>query len=184
MDRGGAGSTSLSPSTAPVSGHRAEGGCRRSPAAPQSRSPPYLVNEGARACSTSAVRSTGTSPRTSPILPSTNGCCAPASASSSGLVSDHRYFARPSRTLFTEIRWCFPLAAQRHVYQIIDGHLSETRAALRTDNDVAYELSGVRPRCRASTRRGTGCGHEPDPRTGYCAWHRHLADDEDFALTA
>lgn len=100
------------------------------------------------------------------------------------LVSDHRYFARPSRTLFAEIRWCFPLAAQRHVYEIVDGHLSETRAALRTDNDVAYELSGVRPRCRASTRRGTGCGHEPDPRTGYCAWHRHLADDEDFALTA
>ncbi len=100
------------------------------------------------------------------------------------LVSDHRYFARPSRTLFSEIRWCFPLAAQRHVYEIVDGHLSETRAALRTDNDVAYELSGVRPRCRASTRRGTGCGHEPDPRTGYCAWHRHLTDAEDFALTA
>ncbi len=100
------------------------------------------------------------------------------------LVSDHRYFARPSRTLFSEIRWCFPLTAQRHVYEVIDGHLKETRDALRTDNDVAYELSGVRPRCRASTRRGTGCGHEPDPRTGYCAWHRHLADDEDFALTA
>lgn len=97
------------------------------------------------------------------------------------LATDRFYFAHPARTLFAEIRWRFPLAAQRRVYAVIDRHLSAMRAELERSVAATYELTGERLRCRATTRRSIPCGHEPDPRTGYCAWHRHLADHPQIA---
>jgi hypothetical protein len=92
------------------------------------------------------------------------------------LVTDRFYFAHPERTLFAEIRWRFPLAAQIRVYRVIHRHLSALRAELERSVAATYELTGEHLRCRATTRRSAPCGHEPDPRTGYCAWHRHLSD--------
>ncbi len=94
------------------------------------------------------------------------------------LVTDRHYFAHPGRTLFDEIRWRFPLHAQTRVRAVIERHIEATRALLETRNAAVYELSGVRPRCRATTRKSRSCGHPPDPRTGYCSFHRHLADDD------
>jgi hypothetical protein len=97
------------------------------------------------------------------------------------LATDRFYFAHPERTLFAEIRWRFPLAAQTRVYVVIHRHLSALRAELERSVAATYELTGEPLRCRATTRRSAPCGHEPDPRTGYCAWHRHLADQPQIA---
>jgi hypothetical protein len=97
------------------------------------------------------------------------------------LATDRFYFAHPERTLFADIRWRFPLAAQTRVYAVVDRHLSALREELEGSVDATYLLTGERLRCRATTRRSRPCGHEPDPRTGYCAWHRHLADQPQIA---
>ena len=93
------------------------------------------------------------------------------------LVTDRFYFAHPARTLFNQIRWRFPLHAQTHAYEVIERHLAQTRHELERSVDATLELTGAPLRCRATTRRSAPCNHEPDPRTGYCSWHRHLADD-------
>jgi hypothetical protein len=93
------------------------------------------------------------------------------------LVTDRFYFAHPERTLFAEIRWRFPLAAQTRVYEVIERHLSATRRRLESSVDATLALTGAPLRCRATTRRSLPCNHQPDPRTGFCAWHRHLADE-------
>jgi hypothetical protein len=100
------------------------------------------------------------------------------------LVNDRHYFAKPARTLFSEIRWYFPLSAQRRVFAIVDRHLSDTRAYLESSNSAMIELTGTAPTCRATTRRSGLCSHTPDPRTGYCRWHRHLVEDDQIALAA
>ncbi len=93
------------------------------------------------------------------------------------LVTDRFYFAHPARTLFNEVRWRFPLHAQTHAYEVIERHLDATRRQLERSISATLELTGAPLRCRATTRRSAPCNHEPDPRTGYCSWHRHLADD-------
>lgn len=100
------------------------------------------------------------------------------------LVTDRHYFAHPARTLFDEIRWRFPLAAQTRVFAVIDRRLGATRALLETSNTATFALSGVQPRCRATTRKSRSCGHPPDPQSGYCSFHRHLADDAPLVLAA
>jgi hypothetical protein len=100
------------------------------------------------------------------------------------LVYDRHYFARPSQTLFSEIRWRFPLAAQSRVFAVVDSHLRATRAYLEASNEATMALTGSRPTCRATTRRSGLCSHTPDPRTGYCRWHRHLVEDGPPALAA
>ena len=97
------------------------------------------------------------------------------------LVSDRFYFAHPARTLFADVRWRFPLHAQTRVFEIIDRHLAAVRAELENSLGATLELTGRPLRCRATTRRSAPCNHEPNPRTGYCSWHRHLADDRAVA---
>jgi hypothetical protein len=100
------------------------------------------------------------------------------------LVNDRHYFARPSQTLFSEIRRHFPLHAQRRVFDVLDRRLRQTREYLESSNSATLALTGTSPTCRATTRRSGLCSHTPDPHTGYCRWHRHLVEDERFALTA
>lgn len=98
------------------------------------------------------------------------------------LVCDRHYFARPAQKLFADIRWRFPLPAQGRVYAVIERRLRETREYLESSNGAILELTGTQPTCRATTRRRGLCSHTPDPRTGYCRWHRHLIEDERMAL--
>lgn len=95
------------------------------------------------------------------------------------LVNDRHYFARPARTLFAEIQWRFPLHARQRAYEVIERHLSDTREYLESSNAAMFELTGITPTCRATTRRSGLCSHSPDPRTGYCRWHRHLVEEEE-----
>jgi hypothetical protein len=91
------------------------------------------------------------------------------------LVSDRRYFARPAKTLFSEVRENFALAEQVHVYIVIERHvdvLEEFLDSLPAD----VTLDGQERNCLASTRKGTPCQREPLPGMDYCPSHKHLEE--------
>jgi hypothetical protein len=91
------------------------------------------------------------------------------------LVSDRRYFARPAKTLFTEIRDHFVLAEQVRVYMVIEHHIERIEEFLDSlPADVT--LDGQQRNCLASTRKGTPCQREPLPGMDYCPSHKHLEE--------
>jgi hypothetical protein len=91
------------------------------------------------------------------------------------LAADRRHFARPTRTLFNEVREHFALAEQVRVYMVIERYVDLAVDHLeRLPDDVS--LNG-RPRsCLASTRKGTPCQREPLPNRDYCPSHKHLEE--------
>jgi hypothetical protein len=100
------------------------------------------------------------------------------------LATDRHYFARPTRTLFNDIRIYFPMSAQRRVYCVIDRYLSFANDFLASQPLNGFDLEGNRLECRATTRRGTACQRIPLPQNGYCPSHQHLAETEEVVLAA
>jgi hypothetical protein len=96
------------------------------------------------------------------------------------LLNDRRYFAKPTKALFTELRGHFPINEQMFVFQVVDRNV---KMAIRYLDEVpAEELALLVEReCKAHTRRGTPCQREPLPGRDYCPSHKHL--EEDVALT-
>jgi hypothetical protein len=94
------------------------------------------------------------------------------------LATDWHYFARPTKTLFNDIRIYFPMSAQLRVYKTVDRYMSYAREYFAA-NPVAERLE-----CRATTRRGTPCQRTPLPHNGYCPSHQHLAETEDIPIAA
>jgi len=91
------------------------------------------------------------------------------------LACDRRYFARPARSLFNEVRIHFPLSEQLYVYRVIERNISLAVDFLENlPADVA--LDGVPRECRASTRKGKPCQREPLPGRDYCPSHKHLEE--------
>ena len=91
------------------------------------------------------------------------------------LVSDRRYFARPAKTLFTEVREHYALAEQVRVYMVIERHIERIEEFLDSlPADVT--LDGQERNCLASTRKGTPCQREPLPGMDYCPSHKHLEE--------
>ena len=97
------------------------------------------------------------------------------------LATDRHYFAKPSRTLFREIRIYFPIAAQDHVFRVVDRYMTFARKWLEAQTLQGYDLAGNRLECRATTRKGTPCQRMPLPQNGYCPSHQHLADGDVMA---
>ena len=100
------------------------------------------------------------------------------------LTTDRHYFARPSRTLFNDIRAYFPMSAQLHVYRVVDRYMSFASDYLATRPTAAMELTGQKLDCRATTRKGTPCQRMPLPHNGYCPSHQHLAETEEVLAAA
>jgi hypothetical protein len=100
------------------------------------------------------------------------------------LATDRHYFAHPSRTLFNDIRAYFPMAAQVHVYRVVDRYLSFAGEYLATRPTAVMELTGKKQECRATTRKGTPCQRMPLPQNGYCPSHQHLVEPEEVTLVA
>ena len=99
------------------------------------------------------------------------------------LARDRRYFARPAKSLFGNVRTHFPLSDQQYVYRVIDRNLNLAISYL--DSLPAGFDFGDGPReCRASTRRGTPCRREPLPGRDYCPSHKHLEEPLDSAPIA
>lgn len=90
------------------------------------------------------------------------------------LALDRRYFARPARTLFNDIRVYFPINEQRRVYRVIERNLSLAAEFLDRVPD-ALGIGGP-ARCQATTRKGRSCQREPLPGSGYCPSHKHLEE--------
>jgi hypothetical protein len=100
------------------------------------------------------------------------------------LTTDRHYFARPSRTLFNDIRAYFPMSAQLHVYRVVDRYMSFAADYLATRPTAVMQLTGQKLHCRATTRKGTPCQRMPLPQNGYCPSHQHLAETEEVLAAA
>src|ERR1700754_951121 len=100
------------------------------------------------------------------------------------LTTDRHYFPRPSRTLFHNIPTYCPMAAQLHVYRVVDRYMLFAAEYLATRPTAAMELTGQKLECRATTRKGTPCQRMPLPHNGYCPSHQHLAETEEVLAAA
>lgn len=101
------------------------------------------------------------------------------------LATDRHYFARPSRTLFCNIRTYFPMWAQGQVHSVVTRYMTYAQQFLIEHPHEGYTaVSGAPPQCRATTRKGAACQRTPLPHNGYCPSHQHLADTEDRELAA
>jgi len=101
------------------------------------------------------------------------------------LATDRFYFAKPARTLFSDIRIYFPMSAQERVYQVVTRYIALAQRYLADNPMAAYmAVSGKPLQCRATTRKGAACQRVPLPHNGYCPSHQHLAETEDRELAA
>lgn len=96
------------------------------------------------------------------------------------LVTDRHYFARPTRTLFNDIRIYFPMSSQERILRVIDHYMTLADDYLARQPMTGYDLAGNPLQCRATTRKGTPCQRMPLPHNGYCPSHQHLAETEDM----
>ncbi len=94
------------------------------------------------------------------------------------LTYDRRYFARPARTLFAEVRMHFAIKDQCRVWNVIDRNITLALAFLERMPEGAG-LDGIPRQCRAHTRKGTPCQREPLPARDYCPSHKHLEESFD-----
>jgi len=91
------------------------------------------------------------------------------------LTYDRRYFARPARTLFNDVRAHFKMGDQLFVWTVIQRNIGLALEFLsRLPEGVG--LDGRPPQCSAHTRRGTPCQRRPLPGRDYCPSHKHLEE--------
>ena len=100
------------------------------------------------------------------------------------LATDRHYFAHPARTLFTDIRWYFPMNVQPRVLHVIERYLACADSVLRQQPQNGYDIHGNPLQCRATTRKGSPCQRMPLAHNGYCPSHQHLAETEEHLLAA
>src|SRR6476620_4833716 len=78
------------------------------------------------------------------------------------LAYDRRYFARPARSLFNEVRPHFSMNDQLFVWRVVEANINfalEFPGRLPEGN----RLDGRPRQCNAHTRRGTPCQRTPLP---------------------
>jgi hypothetical protein len=95
------------------------------------------------------------------------------------LLTDRRYFAKPTKSLFNDVRACFPMTEQLRVLQVIDQNVRLAIRYLETTPPEELMIEGARE-CRAHTRKGTPCQREPLPGRDYCPSHKHLEEGLDL----
>ena len=89
------------------------------------------------------------------------------------LARDPRYFARPERTLFQDIRRYFPIAHQAQVAWAVSEGIGAAVEFIERELE-AGAFDGGDARCRATTRKGKPCQRTPLPDREYCPSHQHL----------
>ncbi|HEX8646844.1 MAG TPA: hypothetical protein VF715_08065 [Thermoleophilaceae bacterium] len=111
------------------------------------------------------------------------------------LATDRHYFARPTRTLFNDVRSHFPMTRQMDVYRVIDRYMHVAAEYVVQREQEGLSIDGSPLCCHASTRKGTPCQRVPLPGSKYCPSHKHLEEgfgsldgeeflEDDFAATA
>jgi hypothetical protein len=91
------------------------------------------------------------------------------------LTYDRRYFARPARSLFNEVRPYFTMQEQLYVWRVIEGNIKLALEFL-AQLPEGVGLDGQPPQCNAHTRKGTPCQRTPLPGRDYCPSHKHLEE--------
>ena len=104
-------------------------------------------------------------------------CC---EATIERLARDPHYFAKPSQSLFSEIRHPFSISDQVRVYRSIDRHIGAAVVHILDELERAGE--GQAHQCKATTRKGKPCQRTPLPDREYCPSHQHL--EERLPVTA
>jgi len=95
------------------------------------------------------------------------------------LATDRHYFAKPTKTLFNDIRVFFPMSAQAKAYRVVSDYLGLCRSWLDAQPPTGFDLLGNKLECRATTRKGKPCQRMPLPHNGYCPSHQHLHEQEE-----
>lgn len=90
------------------------------------------------------------------------------------LAKDSRYFADPARSLFSDIRYFYPIQVQERVFHIVTTYIAASLEFLSKEQDRAV-TEGAMLRCRAQTRKGKACQRTPLPESHFCPSHQHLA---------
>jgi hypothetical protein len=92
------------------------------------------------------------------------------------LALDRHYFARPTRTLFNDVRHFFPLTEQLRVYRTCERHMALATQYVEENLRQGVTFDGSPACCHASTRRGSACQRVPLPGAKYCPSHKHLEE--------
>ena len=104
------------------------------------------------------------------------------------LATDRHYFARPTRSLFNDVRCYFPMGRQMEVYRVIDAYMHVAADYVVQREREGLSIDGSPLCCHASTRKGTACQRVPLPGSKYCPSHKHLEEGfgplEDELVTA
>jgi hypothetical protein len=99
------------------------------------------------------------------------------------LMTDRRYFARPARTLFCNVRPYFAIGDLPRVYVAIDRHVQLAEQFLSDFPNYGFDAQGIPRHCHAMTRKGKPCQRQPLPANDYCPSHQHLTETfEDLEL--
>ena len=105
-------------------------------------------------------------------------CSMPARGRSAASPTTGRYFARPARSLFNEVRMHFAIDDQLRVWRVIENNIELALEFLEHMPEGAI-LDGIPRQCQAHTRKGTPCQREPLPGRDYCPSHKHLEETFD-----
>jgi len=89
------------------------------------------------------------------------------------LAKDPRYFSKPERALFQDVRRYFPIAYQAQVNWAITQGIGAAVEFIEEQIEAGAFDGGV-SRCRATTRKGKPCQRTPLPEREYCPSHQHL----------
>lgn len=95
------------------------------------------------------------------------------------LALDRHCFARPVKTLFTDIRHLFPIGEQLTIYRACEHTMTFATDYVDTMLREGVTYDGRRVCCEASTRRGTACRRLPLPGNRFCPSHKHLEEDRE-----
>jgi hypothetical protein len=98
------------------------------------------------------------------------------------LAADRHYFAKPTRTLFNDVRDLFPISKQLRVFAVIQRHMTLATEYVDTQARAGVTFDGSPLCCHATTRKGTSCQRVPLPGSKYCPSHKHL--EEEFEVSA
>ena len=89
------------------------------------------------------------------------------------LAKDPRYFSKPERALFQDIRRYFPITAQARVNWAVTEGIGAAVGYIEHQIESGAFDGGI-ARCRATTRKGKPCQRTPLPERDYCPSHQHL----------
>ena len=92
------------------------------------------------------------------------------------LTYDRRYFARPARALFNEVRMHFAIGDQLRVWIVIDRNIKLAHRVPRADARGRRARRDRRASAARTPARARPCQREPLPARDYCPSHKHLEE--------